>query len=79
MENRLQAEKDREIREYSIKENVFFTALVATKMPELFEKMKKSEVMAVAIEIAERFQDEHPDGSVEQLEAFAKEELGKLL
>lgn len=77
MENKEQTEKEREIKEYSIRENVFFTTLIAAQTPDLFRKMHKSEVMALVIEIAEQFENEHPDGSVEDLEEYAKAKLRK--
>lgn len=79
MENKERAEKKQEIREYSIRENVFFTTLIAAQNPDLFRKMHKSEVMALVIEIAEQFENEHPDGSVEELEEYAKAKLRKVV
>ncbi len=72
MENKEFADKECEIREYSVRENIFFTTLVASEIPGLFERMHKSEVMAVVIEIAEQFDIDFPNGSVEQLEEYAK-------
>lgn len=68
-----------EIREYSIRENIFFTTLVAVGMPELFERFPKEEIMAVVIEISEQFETEHPDGTTEELERNAAIRLKKCL
>lgn len=72
-------DKNAEIREYSIRENIFFATLLAGSMTELFERFPKEEVMAVVIELSEQFEDEFADGNTEQLEDFVRTHLKSLL
>lgn len=79
MAKRENEDKNAEIREYSIKENIFFATLVAADMAELFERFPKAEIMAVVIELSEQFECEFPEGTTEQLEEFARTYLNRFL
>lgn len=72
-------DKEMEIREYSVRENIFIAAVVAANMKDLFHNIPKEEVMATVIELAEQFANEHPEGTTEQLEQYARIRLNKLL
>lgn len=72
-------DKDMEMNEYNVRENIFFAAVVAANMKELFYNIPREEVMAAVIELAEQFANEHPEGTTEQLEQYARIRLNKLL
>lgn len=79
MKNNGMCEKDNEIREYSIRENIFFATLTAASLEDLMDKLPREEIMAVVIEIAEQFEDEHPGGATQELEAYAVKRLSELM
>lgn len=78
MKNNEMREKDNEIREYSIRENIFFATLTAVSQENLMDKLPREEIMAAVIEIAEQFEDEYPDGTTQELEAYAAKRLREL-
>lgn len=71
-------EKDKEIREYSIRENVFFGALIYAEMRDQLDHLSSEEVMAEVIAIAEQFEEESPDGTSEQFNNYCRDKLKKL-
>ena len=79
MKNDGMCEKDTEIREYSIRENIFFATLTAVSQDGLMDKLPREEIMAAIIEIAEQFEDEHPGGTTQELEAYAVKRLSELM
>jgi len=71
---------DKEITEYSIRENVFYITRVAARL-EINRKLRdisRIELMPVVIQLAERFEFEFGESAadpVKALEAFAEKEL----
>ena len=71
--------KDEEIREYSIKENVFFGAWEAAKMGVQLSHIPQGELMAAVIELAEEYANVHLDGNVEEYILFVRSRLNALI
>ena len=75
MKQNISDEKDREIREYSVRENIFFVTLVSEKMRSQLDRYPREEIMAAVIEIAEQFASDYPAGTTDQLEEYARNKL----
>lgn len=74
-------DKDKEINEYSIRENLFFVALESEKMRDALKEVSHEEIMAEAISIAEEFENTPYDrnGDIkEQLVCYARSRLSKM-
>lgn len=72
-------EKNQEIREYSIRENIFSGALIAVELDELLRHLSKEEIMAEVISIAEHFENEHSEGTSEQFDVYCRTKLLKMI
>lgn len=70
--------KDEEIREYSVKENVFLGAWEAAKMSAELSHIPQSEIMATMIALAEEYDNENPNGTAEDFILYAQSKLKKL-
>lgn len=68
-------EKDVEIREYSVRENIFYAAVISEEMKEQLCHLPKAEIMAAVIEIAEQFENSYPNGTAAQMEEYARKRL----